>query len=451
MKKRLPSCLPIHRFRRRRVFGAGLLLVLTLVPASAERRKLVQVSGSSPFDRCSADQPDRQLGMVFPDSEVEPWVAVNPRNRYHMVAAWQQDRWSNGGARGLVAAVTFDGGRHWREVTLPGLSACTGGDFSRASDPWLTFAANGDVYHIALLAADSLIEFLAGERDTGRSAMAVQKSVDGGLTWSEPIVLVDEEFAGLHDKQSITADPHDARFVYAVWDREDFDAGSPALFSRTTDGGNTWETPRVLHDPGLGRRTLGNQIVVLPNGVLINFFTEYEETEEASLDQFWLAFKYSPDHGETWLPEGASIIISTLEPALERVDPETGQAIRAAEFLFDVAVDAISGTLYAVWQDGRFNDAQYDSIALSVSHDSGMTWTPPVKINQTPTHLPIENQQALVPSVAVNDLGDVAITYYDFRFDGDEPRALTDYWAITCRLRKAFDCSIPLPGAPSSV
>lgn len=45
----------------------GLLVLVTMVSASAERKELVQISGSSPFDRCSADQPDRQLGMVFPD------------------------------------------------------------------------------------------------------------------------------------------------------------------------------------------------------------------------------------------------------------------------------------------------------------------------------------------------------------------------------------------------
>ncbi len=110
------------------------------------RGQPVQISGNSPFDGCTADDTTSQPGEVFNDSEVEPWVAVNPRYPNHVVASWQQDRWSNGGARGLVAGVSFDGGRHWLEVPLPGLTPCTGGgEFIRASDPWLTFDPNGDV------------------------------------------------------------------------------------------------------------------------------------------------------------------------------------------------------------------------------------------------------------------------------------------------------------------
>ena len=64
-------------------------------------------------------------------------------------------------------------------------------------------------------------------------------------------------------------------------------------------------------------------------------------------------------------------------------------------------------------------------------------------INQTPSNVPTASQQAFVPSVAVNRKGLIAITYYDFRFDGVEPEALTDYWAITCQPRKNNNCDDP--------
>ena len=63
----------------------------------------VQISGSSPFAACTADDPFSRIGELFHDSEVEPWVVVNPRYPNNVVAAWQQDRWSSGGARDLVA------------------------------------------------------------------------------------------------------------------------------------------------------------------------------------------------------------------------------------------------------------------------------------------------------------------------------------------------------------
>ena len=37
----------------------------------------------------------------------------------------------------------------------------------------------------------------------------------------------------------------------------------------------------------------------------------------------------------------------------------------------------------------------------------------------------------------------MAITYYDFRLNRDEPEALTDYWALTCRSRKGRGCEDP--------
>jgi len=437
----------MHRFST----TLALLLVITcaahglpdLAEGGSDRRRAapVVVSGASPFDGCLADDTSSQPGEVFRDSEVEPWVAVNPRDADHIIASWQQDRWSTGGARGLVTGVSFDGGRSWREVVVPGLTFCSGGEFLRASDPWLTFTPRGEVYHLSLVVSRSLLDLLAGDADTGRSAMLVQKSLDGGRTWTEPIAIVDEDFGGLHDKNSITADPHDADFVYAVWDRLDFVAGGgPALFSRTTDGGRTWEAPRVVHDPGPDGQTVGNQILVHPDGTLIDFFTDIEVLPDPPFERDRLGLKLSRDRGETWLPQGRAIIAAEMRPSFNLMNPDDGQPIRGGEGLFDVAVDPRRGTLYAVWQDARFDDTAHEAVALSASHDGGRTWSRPVKVNKTPDDIAPLDQQAFVPSVAVNAKGVVAVTYYDFRMNDDAPGALTDYWAVTCRVRDNVAC-----------
>ena len=401
------------------------------------RGQLTQVSGKSPFDGCTADDPDSQPGEVSHNSEVEAWVAVNPLYPNHIVTSWQQDRWSNGGARSNVAAVSFDGGQHWLEVPLPHLTPCSGArEFLRASDPWSSFDPDGDIYHISLLAGRSLIELLEGQSDTGRSSIVVQKSVDGGLNWSEPTTLVDETFVGLHDKPSLTADPHNARFVYAIWDRLDLQMGiSGVWFSRTTDRGLSWEEAREIYNPGTNSETLGHQIVVLPDETLIDFFNLI--VFEGFTVRSQLALLRSRDHGQTW---GDLTIASSMRPLPSLTEPELGISIRSGADLFDVAVDPKKGTLYAVWQDSRFRNDSKESVALSVSEDGGYTWTDPVEINKTPIDIPGANQQAFVPSVAVNGPY-AAITYYDFRFNGDEPEALTDYWAVTCRYRLNGHCT----------
>jgi hypothetical protein len=91
-----------------------------------------------------------QTGNLFKNSEVEPFVSVNPRNPLNLVGVWQQDRWSNGGSQGLGTGVSFDGGVTWKQTYLPysrcaGGTVANGGNYNRASDPWVSFSPNGVV------------------------------------------------------------------------------------------------------------------------------------------------------------------------------------------------------------------------------------------------------------------------------------------------------------------
>ena len=99
---------------------------------------LTQISGPSPFDGCTADDVPGQEdeGSVnFPDSEVEPYVHVNPTDTDNVVAVWQQDRWSDGGARGLLSAVSDDGGKTWETVTPPEFTVCSDGSLRASHRP----------------------------------------------------------------------------------------------------------------------------------------------------------------------------------------------------------------------------------------------------------------------------------------------------------------------------
>lgn len=45
----------------------------------------------------------------------------------------------------------MDAGENWQTVIPPGVTECTGGSFDRASDPWLSFAPNGDLHLMHLV------------------------------------------------------------------------------------------------------------------------------------------------------------------------------------------------------------------------------------------------------------------------------------------------------------
>jgi len=408
-------------------------------PLTAE--PLVQVSGVSPFLGCTADAPASQSGRVYLNSEVEPWIDVNPTNGDNIVGIYQQDRWSNGGARGLVASVSFNGGSGWTQSIIPGISLCSGGDYDRSTDPWVTFDPDGVVHQLALSFNDIASPFTARDFD---HALLASKSDDGGITWSNPIVVIRDLDANVfNDKQSITADPNDANFVYAVWDRLIFPTSDrasvisgfvtaafrgPIWFARSTDGGDSWEPARQLYDPGQNDQTIANQIAVRPQGTLVNLFAEFRNESKRGLRGWSVKVMRSNDKGVTW---SRPIHVSRLG-TIAVTDPESGDDVRTGDIIPDIAVNRTNGRLYAAWQDARFNNNQADAIAFSQSTDGGLTWSAPIKVNKTPTGIPIGNQQAFTPSVHVADDGTISVTYYDFRNNDSTTPLWTDYFAVHC-------------------
>jgi BNR/Asp-box repeat protein len=430
------------------VLGA-VVLVLAASVGGAAAAGLVTVSGPSPYASCSnANQP----GTVYLNAEVEPQVAVNPATvgtgHVNVVGTWQQDRWSNGGAHGLVAGFSSDGGKTWGETSLP-FSACapnaiadpfTGSGYNRASDPWVSIGPDGTAYAAGLLATNSTD---GGINDTG---VATVTSTDGGRTWSNPNLERADQgtspiFEATHffnDKESITADPVHAGTAYVVWDRLQAPSHSPdaalkahafrgpTWFSKTTDGGKTWSTARPIFDPGQNSQTIGNIVVVDPRtGKLYDFFDQFSTTGSPKFTPRGdsVSFITSTDGGVTW---SKASVVSDEQTVLD-VDPNTGAALRTEETLPSVAVDPVTGELYVVWEDARFTGGAVNQAVISTSTDGGATWSVPAPVS-TPSGTP-----AFTPTVAVNANGSVAVTYYDLRNlpSGDTSTLPTDVWLKT--------------------
>jgi len=423
----------MQRLRRTVALAAGFVVLAAPAawagPGSAGPN--VAVSGASPFAACTADNVASQTGTVYPNSEVEPWVSASKVDRNgdgatDVIVGHQQDRWSNGGARGVIASVLFQG--TWVQRTLPGTSACAGGlRYPRATDPWVTFAPNGDAYYMTLSTSEGNL-----------SAMLVNKSTDGGLTWSPPVVLIDEDVPdNFNDKNSITADPFDSNFVYAIWDRSRFPsdrryahslAGFPAsfrsdaYFTRTTDGGATWETPHAIFAPRANQFGIGHQISVVlagpHRGRLVDAFMLFHSSGANKKGQD-IAVMISDDRGATW---SVPITVSKAMPGFIS-DPDDGTPLRTGDIIPEIGAGP-DGKMYIVWQEQTLAPSG-SAIALSSSSDGGVTWTAPRRVNTVPT------TQAFTPSVEVLADGTIGVTHYDLRFNTPTPATLpTDYWFL---------------------
>src|SRR5262249_12944336 len=157
-------------------------------------------------------------------------------------------------ALGMVAGVSFNGGNHWQSVVIPGVSLCSGGVYPLSFDPWVSFSPNGDIY----------ASIIGNDFGTNK-AILVSKSTDGGLTCGTPTTIFTAGRSDAVDKVSLTADPTDSRFAYLTWWRIDGNNQGSTMFTRTTDGGQTWEVAREIFDPGTQNQAQGQQIVVLPD------------------------------------------------------------------------------------------------------------------------------------------------------------------------------------------
>lgn len=430
--------------RTRRLFALLAAAVLASAPAvivaspgTFTLSAPILASSASPFAACTAgDTPD---GVVYPNTEVEPFVAVNPTNLNNIIGNYQQDRWSDGGSRGLVAARSMDGGlswaRNWAEFSVCPDNPATPylSPFNRSTDPWVSFDSAGRAYQISL-GVDSVAFNLSG--------IEVSTSSDGGASWSLPARLItDNNPIEFNDKESITGDWRPgvgAGKAYATWIRGDLPGwpnispqgalhsfayrGVP-MFSKTTDGGQTWSAPTTMLNSNI--YTQGNQIVVLPDGTLVNFFAilfKGSGVQPHGQHLEWAALR-SKDGGKTW---GAPIRIASLRTAL-LTNPDIPnptvfeETVRAGDYLPDVAVDQATGAMYMVFAND-VDGSGWNHVMLTKSTDGGRNWTVPQRVDVgTPA-----NTHSFNGTVEVTADGTVAVMYYDFRNNTAAPGLPTD-------------------------
>lgn len=388
---------------------AGFALVFATQTAAAATPSRVLATTSNPFAGCTIGSGPPEWGTVnYPNAEVEPMVAVNPQNHRNIIGVAQQDRWNDGGAHGLVAMYSKDGGNSFHVVPLPFSSCAPGGlPYERASDPWVSFGPDGTAYAVSI----------SFDENTQRGDVAAATSTDGGKTWGNLTELItDTDF--FNDKESVTADPTTPGTAYAVWDRAPYCCSfpGPSWMSKTTDFGVTWSTPQQITPTNPNTADLGNVIVIDPNtGTLYDFLDRFYESSGLAR---YVVIK-STDGGANW--SGPVVIARDL--GIQTVDPHPGGPdVRDGWEIISAAIDPHSGRLYAVWQDARFTGGALNQIVISTSAD-GSHWSAPSVVSTT------AGQAAFTGTVAVNDAGQVAVTYYDFRnYDPNKAALPTSYW-----------------------
>ena len=252
-----------HPLRVLMVSGATLALAGLGIAAPA------LAAPSGPPAVLHVGQIDRQdvqaHGNCEPDTLVEPDIAVSPFNTKIEVAVAHDCRFASGGAVDISYAWTIDGGAHWQQSRLPGLTKAVGGTYDRASDPVVAFGADGSVY----------VSSLVIDINNCDSGVAVSRSTDGGATFADPVYAQQSTSCGVSDdKNWLVTDtqPNSPFFgrIYQFWTEFLSNGASPQVVRWSDDHGQHWSSTHFLASRKLFAQN--SQPFVQPNGAITDTY-----------------------------------------------------------------------------------------------------------------------------------------------------------------------------------
>lgn len=319
-----------------------------------------------------------------------------------IVSAFQVGRFSDGGSSDIGWATSVDSGTTWTHGFLPGITIYMGGGTNaRASDPSVAYDPLHGVWMIVLLPLPG-----AG---VGTSVL-VSRSLDGGLTWQNPVTAVNQ--SGL-DKTWMTCDSSSSSpfygHCYIEWD--DNSAGNEVLMTTSSDGGLTWSAPQ---GPSGGVSGLGGQPLVGPDGRVIVPFSE----NDSGIGSF-----VSTNGGASW---SAAVTVANVS------DHGVGGNLRTSP-LPSAEIDP-GGRVYVAWQDCRFRSGcSSNDIVMSNSLD-GLTWS---AVTRIPIDAVTSTVDHFIPGLAIDRTRSYPLTHF----------ALTYYYypvsnCSTCQLNVGFVSSL---------
>lgn len=385
------------------------------VPAAA-RASLAQTASGNPIrqitnvESISRDTLPPSTSEIEPDTQVEPDVTVDPGNPDIITAAFQEGRDGPfGGAEDGGYATSQDGGRTWAAGHLP-LTTAVGGPFQLASDTAVAFGPDGSDY----------VSTIPFDETDARSAVAVQRSADGGISFGPPSLVVDDTNINVfNDKEWVAVDsskqsPHFGR-VYAVWSRFITTGSgsaavttSPGAVSFSDDLGKTWSeihftTPLSANTEGLIPLIHRDGSVTVVYDLFVPSATNPNEGNDFETAQT------SHDGGVTWsAPVTIGQFLGSGVPGMR-----TGGLPAAT-------IDPVTGKMYAVWQDTRFSPSGLNDIVMSQSADGGTTWSAPRVVNPK-----VAGLDRFTPAVAAYG-GAVYVTYNTRGTHGTAPAVTED-------------------------
>jgi hypothetical protein len=364
--------------RRRFSLAVALGAALALVSPTVANAQLTQIA-TDPFTNTTSQHKT----IVEPDTYSHGST---------IVAAAQFGRFFDGGASDIGFATSTNNAAAWTSGTLPGITKHTAvaGPYDRVSDPAVAYDAMHNVWMVSSLA---LVDTASGP--SGR-AVLTSRSINGGLTWQNPVNTAVATRRQDLDKNWIVCDntPTSPFYGSCYTQFDDFGSFNALKMYFSRDGGLTWTASKV---PRVG--VIGGQPLVLPNGNVVVPIDNASETA--------LGYTISTNGGVRF---GQAFTITSISAADDPGNIRSGP-LPSAEISGD-------GKIYVVWEDCRFRAgcpaAGTPNDLVYVTSSNGTTWSAVQRIPIDPVTSTVDH---FIPGVGVdrNTSGaniHVGLTYY---------------------------------------
>lgn len=337
------------------------------------------------------------------DGEVS--LGVDPSSG-RMVAAWMQDVEGLGNdtlTTQVVVTSSSPDGRRWSPSTAPpGVTLCDvpPGPNDAVFDPSVAVGPLGRWY------LGRLGEVIVPGSGLPPVGGVYVTTAQGSSPWSWPTLPMLDNLQ--NDFDTVVADPRVPGRAYATWTNYPLPAGKPEesriAFSRTTNGGATFDPPTALHQSPRGRLDELSRIAVLSDGSLLVVFSQIPaDTLESGSGPFTLLSTRSSDGGSTW---SAPVQLARGSYA-DVVDPRTRTVYEPKCCVFSLAAGP-GGSAHVSWTTN--DGAGAGTVHVATSPDGGRTWAATATLPRS--------GQAFEPAVAATSRT-LAVMWYGF--DGAQP------------------------------
>lgn len=327
---------------------------------------------------------------------------------------------STGNPAGIIFVVqSTDGGKNWSSPTIVDAS----------QSPAFIFTGQGLSVTPGVLSVDSsghlvLTSTRVDDLNTLFSYLYGATSSNGGATWST---------------QAGPDSINQSSPIYQMWNDTTFQSLVSLDANYFTSFPNAGQ-PYVSNGSIVTSR--GTSILPMVREYALPLSLQFDDTPNTSLAD--RAVILSTDGGNTWNPNAVQVApcvgSSNHNPHLTQADLELTGLIVVDDFLGTAsAVSPKTKRFYVAWQGGNglissdpLTNQFYPTIQVSVSNDSGNTWSVPFSGSQTPIDFAnLGASQSFNSNIAVTKDGYVGVLYTDYRnFKPSDPNSLvkTDVW-----------------------